>query len=157
MVDLLQKIIDKQLYVFADEFNDWKDAITCAAGPLLEKKMIERGYIDDLIKSVEKYGPYIVIDPGRVAMPHSTLGNTGVHETVIGFMRVECPVVFDGNDGEVTARIFFTLAAVDADQHLQNMQALMDILMIDGLIDELIECKNVDDLQAVHDKYFSKK
>lgn len=153
MSDILQTVIDKKLYVFEEGFENWQDAIKCAADPLLKKGMIDECYITDLIESVKKYGPYIVIDPGRVAMPHSTLGNSGVHETVIGFMRTECPVVFDGGENEVTARIFFTLAAVDSEKHLQNMQSLMDILLMDGMVDDLIKCKSVEELQAVHDKY----
>ena len=154
MKDILQAIIDSELYTFENSFTDWRDALKAAADPLLAKGIIEEVYISDLISAVEQHGPYIVIVPDKVAMPHSTLGNSGVNETAIGFMRCEEPVVFPDGEEEKSARIFFTLAAVDYDKHLENMQALAEMLLIEGLIDDLIECKDVEELQQVHDSYF---
>lgn len=53
-----------------ENVNDWKEAITLAAKPLVEDGSVENSYIDAMIANVNKFGTYIVIAP-KVAMPHS--------------------------------------------------------------------------------------
>ena len=86
-------------------------------------------------------------------MPHSTLGAEGVYKTGIGFMKVETPVVFDECDREKDARLFFTLAAVNSDQHLENMMQLSELLMNEEIVRDLLEVQNDDDLRKVIEKY----
>ena len=89
----------------------------------------------------------------NVAMPHSTLGAEGVYKTGIGFMKVEKPVAFDDNDREKDARLFFTLAAINHDQHLNNMMQLSELLMNEEVVNDLLEIHNDDDLRKVIEKY----
>lgn len=86
-------------------------------------------------------------------MPHSVLGGEGVHETCIGFMKTETPVIFDPEDSSKNARLFFTLAATDSEKHLSNMVALAEFLLEEGAINDLLEAKNAEDLMKVHYKY----
>ena len=85
-------------------------------------------YAQRIIECVEEFGPYIVIVPG-LAIPHSTKGSPGVSQTAISFVRFEQPVIFDPEDREKDARVFFALAAVDEDAHIKNYApALQDPL-----------------------------
>ena len=151
---MLKTFVEKNHYSFHQSFNNWHDAIYYGAEPLLKDGTIDEEYIEQIIQNVETYGPYIMIDPGRVAMPHSTLGGKGVHNTAICFMKVEEPVVFDPEDHSKDARLFFTLAAVNPDEHLTNMMALANMLSTEGLIDDLLEVQNPEDLLKLHEKYF---
>lgn len=150
---MLKDFVEKKHYSFHQRFDSWKDAIYAGAQPLVDDGTIEPVYIEEIIKAVETYGPYIVIDPGRVAMPHSTLGGAGVHGTTICFMKVEEPVSFDPEDPSKDARLFFTLAAVNPEDHLQNMMALADMLQNEELIEDLLEVKSPEDLLKVHEKH----
>ena len=118
----------------------------------MAKNIVEKQYVDSIVKNVEQYGPYFIIAP-YVAMPHSTLGHDGVNATAISFMKTKKPVVFDTNDSSKDATVFFTLAATSDEMHLENMSALSTLLMIDGVIDELVKVEKPEDLLAIEKKY----
>ena len=151
-MEILKDIVDSKHYIFCEGFSDWTEAIKAAAAPLLAEGIIENTYVDAIIENVKEYGPYIIISP-EVAMPHSTLGGAGVHDTCISFMKTEKPVVFDPNDPTKNARLFFTLAATDNEKHLSNMVALAEFLLKEGAIEDLLKAKNADDLMKAHCKY----
>lgn len=150
---MLKRIIEKNHYSFHQSFDNWEEAIKASAKPLLDDGTIEEAYLEDVINNVYKYGPYIVIIP-EVAMPHSMLGAVGVNKTAVSFMKVEEPVIFNSKEDDIRqARLFFTLAAVDNNEHLSNMQELAVMFCKDGLIDDLLEAKTVEDVLAVAKKY----
>lgn len=149
---LLKNIVEAKHYQFVDHYDTWQDAIYGVAQPMLDDGTIEKSYLDSIVLNVNTYGPYIVILPD-VAMPHATLGGKGVHDTAIGFCKVEKPVEFVPGDESKNARLFFILAAVDDHEHLKNMQMLSDLLLIDGIIDDLLKAKTGDDLLEIDKKY----
>ena len=149
---LLKDIVEANHYMFTDSFESWEDSIYGAAKPLLADGTLDKEYLDKIIENVNTYGPYFIICP-NVAMPHSTLGGVGVHKTAIGFCKVEKPVVFDPEDETKNARLFFTLAAVDNEKHLQNMVALSEMLIKDGIIEDLLAAETKEDLLAIDKKY----
>ena len=135
---LLKDFLEKDLVDIRPEpAKDWRDALQQAAGKLIEHKYILPGYINEIIANVEKNGPYIVIVPG-VAMPHA-------------MAEFPEPVIFDSDDPDKQAQLFFTLAAKDPKQHLQNIGDLSDMLMTEGLIDKLLAVNSVDDFKALID------
>lgn len=149
---LLKDIVDANHFEFVDSFDNWVDAIHGCAKPMLNDGTIDEGYLEEIIANVNQYGPYFVIMPD-VAMPHSTLGGGHVHNTCIGFCKVEKPVKFDENDDTKDARLFFTLAAVDSEKHLQNMSQLSEMLLKDGIVEDLLNAKTKEDLLAIDKKY----
>lgn len=149
---LLQTIKNEGLTVYHQAFDTWEEAIKAAAVPMIEKGFIDDQYVTAIIDCVHEYGPYIVLMED-VAMPHSTLGATGVYKNGIGFMKVEKAVDFDPNDSEKKARLFFTLAAVSHDEHLNNMMQLSELLMNEAIVADLLTVQNDSDLQKVIDKY----
>ncbi len=48
---------------------------------------------------------------------------------------------------------FFTLAAQNPAEHLENIQQLMDLLMTDGVIADLLETNTPMDFKEVMEKY----
>ncbi len=149
---LIKDIVDAGHYLFVDKFEDWQSSIYGAAKPLLDDGTLDNAYLDKIIENVNEYGPYFVIVP-NVAMPHSTLGGKGVYKTAIGFCKCETPVVFDPNDESKNAKLFFTLAAVDNQKHLENMQKLCDLLMKDGIVEDLLNAHSKEDLLNIDEKY----
>lgn len=149
---MLKTMVDEHHVSFQQRFDCWQDAIAAGAKTLLEDGTLDQVYVDDIITCIQTYGPYIIIAP-FVAMPHSTLGGRGVHKTAISFMKVEEPVVFDPDDPSKDARLFFTLAATENDQHIQNMSALANMLLREGVIEDLLEATSSEDLLKIHQKY----
>lgn len=149
---LLKDIVEANHYSFVDSFDSWQDSIYGAAQPMVADGTLDNQYLDKIIENVNTYGPYFIIMPD-VAMPHSTLGGTGVYKTAIGFCKVKEPVVFDPNDETRNARLFFTLAAVDNEQHLQNMVQLSEMLVKEGIVEDLLAAETKEDLLDIDKKY----
>lgn len=143
---MFKELIEKQRVAFAESFDHWEEAIRAAAQPLLRDGAIKESYIADMIASVHKFGPYIVIAPD-VAMPHAQ-GGSGVNETAICFMKVNRPVSF-GTTSEHDARLIFVLASVDNDSHLGMLQALVEAISEDDVLEKLPEIQNIADLQKM--------
>lgn len=149
---MLKEFVETKHFKFAEEARDWKEAIRMSCEPLEADGTVEANYKEDIIKCVEKYGPYIVITP-NVAMPHSQEGAEGVNKTAISFMRLEKPVSFEPRDPEKDAQLFFTLASCNPDQHLDNMSRLSEMLMNEDLIEALAKASTPEDLLELQEKF----
>jgi len=134
---MLKEFVEQKHYKFAEEAKDWRDAIRMSCEPLEADGTVEANYKEDIIACVEKYGPYIVIIPD-VAMPHSQEGAVGVNKTAISFMKVNKPVSFEPGDPEKDARLFFTLASCNPEQHLNNMMRLSEMLSNEEIVAALL-------------------
>ena len=145
---MLKEIVEQNYCVFEKSFTHWQDAIYASYKPLLEKGIVDEEYIKAVITCVETYGPYIVIAPD-IAMPHSSEGASGCHGTAISFMKVEEGVDFDPEDPEKKARLFFSLAAIDHEQHIQNIASLMETLMNEEIVEALLQVTSIEGLQEI--------
>jgi len=151
---MLKEFVEKKHCKFAEEAKTWQDAIRMSCEPLEADGTIEANYKEDIIACVEKYGPYIVIIPD-VAIPHSQEGATGVNKTAISFMKLNKSVSFDPEDREKDARLFFTIASCNPDQHLNNMMKLSDMLSNEELVAALLEANTEADLLEIDKRYLS--
>lgn len=115
---------------------------------ITRKKYITQEYVDEIIACINKYGPYIVIVPG-VAMPHSSNDSQGVLGTAISFTKMKEEVVFEEGNSEKNARLFFTLAAKNSEEHMENIAKLSEMLMTDGLIEALNEVENQNEYEKL--------
>lgn len=141
----LVKIMDRQP-------RDWEEAIRFSGEIMKEKGLVSDLYIDDVIRDVKEYGPYIVIVP-NVAMPHSSAKNEGVLGTGIGFTIMPEVVSFEADNPEKDAKLFFMLAAKDSEAHMKNIGDLSELLMEDEMIADLMTIKTMDDYRAVMKKH----
>ena len=114
---LLKEIVEGKRYAFYKEAADWKDAIKKSCSPLVATNCATEEYAQRIIECVEELGPYIVIVPG-----------------------------FDENDLDKDAALFFTLAAVDEEEHLKNMRQLFLILSDEELLEKLAQANTAEEL-----------
>lgn len=149
---MINEIIEKGLYDFCEEVGSWQEAIEKSCEKLIEKDIVDENYPKQIIETVNKYGPYIVLVPG-VAMPHCQECAQGVKDTAISFMKVNKPVVFDEDDREKDARLFFTVASTNPEKHMENICELSEILCNEEVIEDLNKVGNLDDLIRVKEKY----
>ena len=146
---MLKYFYENELIRFCEHTPaSWSEAITLSCQTLLEKGMITQQYIDEIIACVQKYGPYIVIVPG-VAMPHSSEDSQGVLGTAISFTKMSQDVVFEDGNDEKNARLFFTLAAKNNEEHVENISKLSEMLMTDGVIEALMTVETMEDYENV--------
>ena len=154
MATLLQKIVERGHYKFVDSVDSWQEAVKLSTESMVKTGYVSEDYYQQIVDCITKNGPYVVYDH-YVAMPHSQEGADGAKKTSVGFMRVKQDVDFGKDeDGEQKiARLFFTLAAVDPDEHLDNMQQLMGIFTNEPLLDALLEARTPEDILAAEAKY----
>ena len=149
---LLREIVEKKHFLFAGKAEGWEDSIRMACSPLVETGVVTKEYADEIIACVHKHGPYIAIMPG-FALPHSMENSEGALQTAIGFMKLEEEVVFDPDDVEKRAKVFFTLSSIDHDTHLKNMRKLFKMLTNEDLCEDLLQVTKPEDLMALAEKY----
>ena len=146
MSTVLQDIVEKKHYLFVDEEMTWQEAVRRSALSLVEDGSVEADYYKQIVSCIEKYGPYVVFEH-NVAMPHSSENAQGVHKTGIGFMVNKKMVDFGEEDGEKKeAKLFFTLAACNPEEHMHNIEQLSQIFMNEPLLDALMEANTPEDI-----------
>lgn len=146
---MLKYFYDNDLIRFCEENpSNWEDAVVLSCQTLLERGIITQEYIDEIVECIQQYGPYIVIVQG-VAMPHSSQDSQGVLGTAISFTKMSQDVIFEEGNAEKNARLFFTLAAKNNEEHVENISKLSEMLMADGLIEALIAVETMEDYQQV--------
>lgn len=154
MATVLQTIVEKKHYKFVDKVDSWQEAVKLSAESLVADGSVDADYYQQIVDCVTKYGPYVVFEH-YVAMPHSQENASGVHKTGIGFMRVKEEVSFgtDEDGEEKVAKLFFTLAACNPEEHLNNIQQLMGIFCNEDLLDALMAANTPEDILAAEAAY----
>lgn len=154
MASVLQTIVEKKHYKFADSVESWQEAVRLSAESLVADGSVDADYYKQIVACIEKYGPYVVFEH-YVAMPHSQENASGVHKTGIGFMRVKEEVSFgkDEDGEEKVAKLFFTLAACNPEEHLNNIQQLMGVFCNEELLDALMAANTPEDILAAEAAY----
>lgn len=154
MASVLQTIVEKKHYKFVDRVDSWQESVRLSTESLVADGSVDADYYQQIVDCITKYGPYVVFDH-YVAMPHSQENASGVHKTGIGFMRVKEEVSFgkDEDGEEKIAKLFFTLAACNPEEHLNNIQQLMSIFCNEELLDALMEANSPEDILAAEAAY----
>ena len=149
MASVLQTIVEKKHYKFVDRLDSWQQGVELSTQSLVADGSVDADYYQQIVNCIEKYGPYVVFDH-YVAMPHSQENASGVHKTGIGFMRVKEAVSFgkDEDGEEKVAKLFFTLAACNPEEHLNNIQQLAGLFCNEELLDALIAAETPEDILA---------
>lgn len=151
---ILKKIVERGHYMFVDRVDSWQESVRLSTESLVKTGYVSENYYQQIVDCIEKYGPYVVFDH-LIAMPHSQEGAEGAFKTGVGFLRVKEDVDFGKDeDGEQKiARLFFTLAAKDPSEHIDNIQQLMNVFCNDELIDALLVADTPEDILAAEAKY----
>ena len=146
-MSVLQDIVEKKHYSFIEDDVTWQEAVRLSLVPLVADGTCEEHYFQEIVACIEKHGPYVVFD-GNVAMPHSTEGATGVNRTGIGFMVSKKMIDFGvDEDGEKKeADLFFTLASLGGEEHMNNIMQLSEIFQNEPLLAALRQCKTPEDI-----------
>lgn len=154
MSTVLQTIVEKKHYKFMDSVDTWQEAVKLSTESLVADGSVAPDYYEQIVRCITKYGPYVVYDD-YVAMPHSQENAEGVYQTGIGFMRVKEPVDFGcDEDGEhKLAKLFFTIASCNPDQHIDNITQLMGIFQNTPLLHALAEANTPEDILAAEKAY----
>jgi len=120
---MLKELLPKSHMQQREKVDSWEDAIKIASIPLLKEGIIEESYIENMIESVNKNGPYIVL-MDYFALPHAKAGE-GVNRLGMSLLTLNHPVDLKGNP----VKVFLVLAAVDATSHIEALADISKLLM----------------------------
>ncbi|OZG48793.1 PTS sugar transporter subunit IIA [Bombiscardovia coagulans] len=126
--------------------EDWKDAIKQAGDRLVASGFTTDAYTDQMIETVEKMGPYIVIAPG-LALAHSRPSDA-VLGTGLSWVRLKTPVNF-GNKANDPVSLVIGLAGRDEQEHLQVMSAIAGSLTNKEKTAKLAEAQTSEAIRAI--------
>lgn len=126
--------------------NNWKEAIINTSNILLAKNAISNTYIEAMINVVETNGPIIVISP-HVVLAHAR-PECGVNKFGLSFSLLEKPMPF-GNDHFDPVKLIITLAALDANSHIEIMSELADILLNDDKMNRVFQVETPEQLYNI--------
>ncbi len=155
MASVLQNIVEKKHYCFIDgEGVSWQEAVRLSAESLVADGSVSEDYYKQIVACIEKFGPYVVFEH-NIAMPHTTENAQGAFKTGIGFMVSKHLIDFGTDEfgDKKEANLFFTLSAVNPEEHMNNIQQLSFIFMNEPLIDALAQARTPEDILAAEAKY----
>lgn len=132
--------------------DSWQEAVRISCQTLVNKEIITEEYVDEIINNIVINGPYIII-ADQIAMPHAAADSPGVKGTAVAYTKFPEEVIFynEETDEELPATLFFTLAAEDAEAHLQNITKLMDLLLDEEAVEKLLETESLADFEKLLD------
>lgn len=131
--------------------TDWRDAVR-QTGALLEAAgHCDHSYTEAMVASVEKFGPYIVLEDG-VAMPHAqSTGN--VSSEGICILTLDEPVDF-GNEDFEDVYVLIGICASDPNAHLGVLAELAKMFDVDDAIPRLGACKTPEEVLSTMKGFF---
>jgi len=135
---MLIDLMDEKMIQLNIEVTDWEDAIRKSAQPLLIEGKISENYIEKIIESNHKYGPYFVLAK-HVALPHAS-SESDVKENAIGITTLSKPVV-SGQTANDPVKYLFCLSATDNSSHLGALSNLTELLGDDAFFQILDQAK----------------
>lgn len=145
---MITELIDLNRVIYRDGFEDWQQAVRVSCEPLIEDGSINPEYVDAIIACIHEYGPYIVIAP-NICIPHAMAGGTGVNRSAVSLMVTQQAVSFEEGNPEKDARLFFVLAAKDADEHMANLVRLVEMLSDEEYVERILKTTSIEELKLL--------
>ncbi|KGH56214.1 PTS mannitol transporter subunit IIA [Oenococcus oeni S25] len=143
---MLSNLLNEKTVRIADGKKlDWKTSIKEASKPLLEDGTILNGYVSSMIDVVEKEGPYINIGP-VIALAHAQ-PNGFVNRVGMALLKTKDSIALTSKDHMIN--IWFVLAAVDSNSHLESIKELTKLLTDPNNVEKLLSANSVCDLLNV--------
>lgn len=130
--------------------NNWRDVVKLGGNLLVKNGNIRHGYIDSMIETVERLGPYMILLP-KVAFFHGP-PSEDVIEPGISLVVLNKPVYFSEFEDE-EIRCAFSFCATDSDSHLGLLTKFATLLQNEELIDAITSNANEEAiLKLMEDK-----
>ncbi|WP_223593905.1 BglG family transcription antiterminator [Neobacillus bataviensis] len=140
---LLMDLLKKENIQIIEDVKDWQEAILVASQPLKNVQAITDNYIEAMIQTIRKMGPYIVISP-KVAIPHAR-PEDGVNRLGMSLLKLTKSVPFS-EKGTHDVQLIIVLAAIDGDTHLKALSQLTNMLSNESTKQEIIKAESSEEI-----------
>ena len=140
---MIEKLLKEDVILVNENISTWEEAIIKSGNLLLEDGKINDKYIDSMINTVKKMGPYIVLAKG-VAMPNGR-PEEGVLDVGLSVVTLKNDIEFGKEDFD-PVKIIIAVCATDGKKHLDLLQDLSYLLDNENLVEEVSKCKTKGEL-----------
>lgn len=124
----------------------WDELVRRSAGLLQASGATTSGYVRAIFDSIARNGDYMLIAP-KVLLAHAR-PEGGALRTAVSLITTAEDIPFNG-DAARPVRLFFTLAAVDSDEHLELLTHLAGVLTDNTMLTELASSSDPDRVAAI--------
>lgn len=142
----LSSLLPREAILLDQEAPDWRAAVRLAGRGLELSGAAAAAYADEMVRTVEDLGPYIVIAPG-LALAHSR-PSPAVHRTGWSWVTLSTPVAFGHPDND-PVRVVVGLAALDEKGHIEALATLADLLSDDVRRAALEKARTPDEIRSI--------
>ncbi|KKI90880.1 PTS sugar transporter subunit IIA [Bacillus sp. SA1-12] len=119
------RFLDESLVALDVETTSPEETIKIAGNLLVNEHVVEEEYVEAMLQSYKKNGPYFVLAP-KIALPHAR-PEDGVNEASVSFVRLKKPVKF-GSATNDPVKFVFALGASSSEEHIKILQKLTMLL-----------------------------
>ena len=144
----LKNFLNRKNVRFVDRLDNWEEGIQKSGEILVKNKIANEKYVKEMIKTVKKFGAYIVIEEG-IAIPHASISEN-VLKTGVGMLIVKEKVTFPNGKG---ANIFLSFATTDKSGHEVILKDLFELITKYEFIEKISNIKNYNESQ----RYFGEE
>lgn len=127
------------------EAKTWDEAIRLAGAPLVEHGSVDPSYVDRMVESVRRLGPYIVIMKG-LALAHAA-PCPEVHTSDLSLATFRDPIEFHCDNDPVS--VVMCLACTDSTSHIARLQSIAERLMEPGIVSKMMACGSPEELSSL--------
>lgn len=146
MANDINGVLPDESFLLDVTASDWKEAIRLAGRGLVAGGFTTDEYTDQMIDTVEKMGPYIVIAPG-LALAHSRPSDA-VLRTGLSWVRLTEPVEF-GSKSNDPVSLVIGLAGHDENEHIGVMSAIAGALIDPKKTADLAKAGTPEEIRAI--------
>ncbi|MDO4605054.1 MAG: PTS sugar transporter subunit IIA [Helcococcus sp.] len=140
----LSNLLIQENIKFNVKAENWKEAISISAEPLLKTRCIDKSYIDAMIKNIDNFGPYIIIADG-IALPHAS-SEAGVNRTSMSLIKLDESVYFNDSNQLIN---FFICLSTKNNEHFNAFTTLINGLRDKEILKKFKSASNSEEMYKV--------
>lgn len=138
--------LDEEIVELNVSIDDTDQAIRKSGELLKEKGYVTDEYVEAMVESYHKNGPYFVIAPS-IALTHAR-PEDGVNQSAVSLLTLDTPLVF-GHEQNDPVSLIFGLAAASGDEHLKTIQKIVKLLENNENVEKLKNAKTYQEIQQL--------
>lgn len=140
----IRDLLREEYCQFDVETDDWREAIAVAAAPLIKDGLVEPSYVDEMVRTVQNLGNYMVFIP-EIAFVHGKKDK--VRENCISLLKLKHAIDF-GSKAKVDVKVIIVLGNVTENENLAD---LVRILVQDGNMEKIKQISSYRELLSLRE------
>lgn len=129
------------------EAKSYEDVMRQVGGALVQEGYARDSYIEALIAREKEFPTGLDVDGMGVAIPHTDVSHVKKAGIAIGVLNRPVTFVQMGTDDEtVGVRLVFMLAVVNPNEHIDQLQRIIDIIQDKGVLGRLLKVRDAEQI-----------